>query len=163
MQTVARTYLTSLPTGEVTLSHFCRMLNKHILLLLGYTLQNKLSERTAQQWLARLGWRNQLLRKGVYMDSHERPDVVEYCNQTFLPLMAEYRKRMANWELQGSKLVHIGPVLELGEPQIIMLFQDESFFHANEYKRTIWCVPFTAGTSFFSDINLRGKYHIMTC
>jgi hypothetical protein len=85
--------------GEVTSSCFYHMLNEHILPLLRYTLKNKLSEHTAWWWLARLGWRNQLLRKGVYMDGYKRPDVVEYHNQTFLPLMAEYQKRMAKWEL----------------------------------------------------------------
>ena len=141
VQMAARTDLTSLPTGEVTPSCFCHMLNKHILLLLGYTLKNELSERTARWWLARLGWRNQLLRKGVYIDGHERPDVVEYRNQTFLPSMAEYQKRMAKWELQGSKLMCTSPKLGLDEMQIIALFQDENCFHANEYKRTIWYVP----------------------
>ena len=141
VQMAARTDLTSLPTGEVTPLCFCHMLNKRILLLLGYTLKNKLSECTARWWLARLGWRNQLLRKGVYIDGHERPDVVEYRNQTFLPSMAEYQKRMAKWELQGSKLMCTSPKLGLDEMQIIALFQDESCFHANEYKRTIWYVP----------------------
>ena len=61
------------------------------------------------------------MRKGVYMDGHERPDIVEYCNQTFLPLMGEYQKRMAKWELQGSKLVRTGPKLGSDETQIIVL------------------------------------------
>ena len=58
VQMAARTHLTSLPTGEVTPSHFCHMLNKRILMLLGYTLKNELSECTARRWLTRLGWRN---------------------------------------------------------------------------------------------------------
>ena len=74
------------------------------------------------------------------MDSHERPDVVEYCNKTFLHLMAEYQKKMVKWELKESELMCVDPVLELGEKQIIALFQDKSSFHANEYKRTIWCI-----------------------
>ena len=141
VQTAARAYLTSLPTGEVTPSRFARMLNERILPLLGYTLKHNLSERTARRWLVRLGWRNKLLRKGVYMDGHERPDVVEYRNNTFLPLMASYQERMAEWESQESELVRIDPVLRPGEKRIVALFQDESSFHANEYKRTIWCVP----------------------
>ena len=141
VQMAVRTHLTSLPTGEVTPSCFHHMLNKCILPSLGYTLKNKLSECTAWWWLTRLGWRNQLLRKGVYMDGHERLDVVEYCNQTFLPLMAEYQKRMAKWELQGFELMRTGPKSGSDEMQIIALFQDESCFHANEYKRTIWCIP----------------------
>jgi hypothetical protein len=141
VQTAVRTYLTSLPTGEVTPSHFCRMLSNHILPSLGYTFTKGLSERTAWRWLVDLGWRNKLLWKGVYMDRHERADVVEYCNNTFLPLMMSYQERMVKWELQGSELVHIDPVLGPGERRIIAVFQDESSFHVNEYKRTLWCVP----------------------
>lgn len=88
----------------------------------------------------RLGWRNKLLRKGVYMDGHERLDVVEYYNKMFLCLMAKYQKKMVKWELKESELVCVDPVLELGEKQIIALFQDKSSFYANEYKRTIWCI-----------------------
>lgn len=94
VQTVARTYLTGLPMGEVTPSHFCCMLNECILPSLGYTLTNGLSERTAQRWLVNLGWRSKVLRKGIYMDGHERPDVVEYHNNVFLCDMASHQKKM---------------------------------------------------------------------
>ena len=140
VQTAARMYLTSLPTGEVTPSRFHRMLNEHIPPSLGYNLRTGLSERTARRWLVNLGWRNKLLRKGVYMDGHERPDVVEYRKSIFLPLMASYQGRMAKWEPQGSQLVRVDPVLGPGEKQVIVVFQDESCFHVNEYKRTLWCV-----------------------
>jgi len=46
VQLAARSYLTSLPTGEVTPLGFCHMLNVHILPSLGYTLMNGLSECT---------------------------------------------------------------------------------------------------------------------
>ena len=141
VQVAARTYLTSLPMGEVTPLHFRRMLNERILLLLRYTLKADLSEHMAWRWLVRLGWRNRLLRKGVYMDGHERADVVEYHNNTFLCLMAEHQERMVKWEVEGSEVVHIDPVLKPGKKRVIALFQDESTFHANEYKRTIWCAP----------------------
>jgi len=141
VQTAARTYLTGLPTGEVTPSHFRRMLNERILPSLGYTLTTGLSERTAWRWLVNLGWRSKVLRKGVYMDGHERPDVVEYRNNVFLRDMASHQKKMVRWEQQESELVRIDPVLMPGEKRIIAMFQDESMFHANEYRSTIWCVP----------------------
>ena len=76
------------------------------------------------------------------MDGHERQDMVEYRNKTFLPMMASYRDRMVKWELQegSDELVHADLKLRPGEKRIIALFQDESSFHANEYKRTIWWV-----------------------
>jgi len=141
VQLAARSYLTSLPTGEVTPLGFRRMLNECILPSLGYTLTNRLSECTIRRWLVRLGWRNKLLRKGVYMDGHKRPDVVKYRNETFLPDMEKYQRKMVKWEPQGSELMRVDPVLGPGEKRIIAVFQDESCFHMNEYKRTIWCVP----------------------
>lgn len=82
-----------------------------------------------------------MLRKGVYMDGHERPDVVEYRKKDFLLLMAEYWARMVKWEEKETKLVRSELELRSGEKQIIAVFQDESCFYANEYRSTIWCVP----------------------
>ena len=115
VQTAARIYLTGLPTGEVTPSRFRHMLNKQILPSLRYTLTTGLSEHTAWQWLVNLGWRSKVLRKGVYMDGHERPDVVEYRNNVFLCDMASHQKKMVRWEQQESKLVCIDPVLMPGK------------------------------------------------
>jgi hypothetical protein len=55
-----------------------------------------LSEWTARCWLIKLGWRRMMLKKGVYMDGHERPDVIDYQVNTFLPLMAQLEKWMVH-------------------------------------------------------------------
>ena len=34
--------------------------------------------KTALRWLEKLGWRYGKLRNGMYLDGHERADVVEY-------------------------------------------------------------------------------------
>jgi hypothetical protein len=89
----------------------------------------------------KLGWRNTRLKKGVYMDGHEREDVREYRNKKFLPLMAEYKKAMVKWNLVNSELKHKDPILGSGEKRIVPVFQDESSFHVNEYKQNLWCAP----------------------
>jgi len=126
-----------LPTGEVTPMWFHCMLNEHILPSLGYTLRKGLLEHTAQQWLVKLGWRNKTLGKGVYMDGYEQLDVVEYCMKIFLPLMALLQKRMVKWKVEGSELMHIDLKLRPGEKRVVAIFQDESSFHINEYKKSI--------------------------
>ena len=63
-----------------------------------------------------------MLKKGVYMDGHERPDVVEYQMETFLPLMVLHKKKMVQWVANGSKLVHVDPDLGLGEKRVITVF-----------------------------------------
>ena len=37
-----------------------------------------ISVKTALCWLKKLGWRYGKLRNGMYLDGHERADVVEY-------------------------------------------------------------------------------------
>ena len=81
------------------------------------------------------------MRKGVYMDSHERPDIVEYRKNRFLPLMALHKKNIVQWATNGSKLVHVDLKLGPGNKQVIAVFQDKSCFHINEYKQTVWCTP----------------------
>ena len=82
-----------------------------------------------------------MLRKGVYMDGHERPDVVDYWVKSFLPLMAQYEKRIVHWVANKSGLARVDPELGPDEKRIIAVFQDESCFHANEYKHDAWCAP----------------------
>jgi hypothetical protein len=141
VQAAARTYLSGVPLGEVTPRKFHHALNDDILPTLGFTVRNGLSERTARRWLLSLGWRRTRVKKGVYMDGHERPDVVAYRNDKFLPLMAELERRMAQWRPEGPDLVRVEPELRPGEKRIIAVFQDESCFHANDHKQTSWCSP----------------------
>jgi len=94
--------------------------------------------RTAWHWLYKLGWWHTELKKGVYMDGHERPDVIEYRINVFLPLMASLERRMVQWVLRESELVCVDPELGPGKKRVIAVFQDESSFHVNEFKKTTW-------------------------
>ena len=139
-QMAARAYLMGLHTGDVTPMWFQYTLNEWIFPTLGYVLEVGLSERTAQCWLYKLGWQQTRLKKGVYMGGHERDDVREYW-KVFLCDMVKFKKRMVRWEFKDSELEHIEPQLGPGEKRVIAVFQDESLFHANEYKQNIWCTP----------------------
>lgn len=113
-------------------------LNNVIFPDLNIVLKKPLSERTAQRWLIKLGWRRTVVRKGVYMDGHEREDVVKYRQEVFLPAMARFEARMAKFE--GADLKQINPSLEAGWKRIIALFHDECCFHAKDKARSLWCV-----------------------
>jgi len=132
-------YLLGLPVGEVTLVLFHRALNERILPLLGHMPRGSgVSLCMARQWLCKLGWRRTEIKKGVYMDGHERPDVMEYCSNVFLPLMALLERRMVQWDFSGSEVACIDPDLGPGKKRVIVVFQDESSFHVNEFKKTMW-------------------------
>ncbi len=71
-----RTYLASQDLGTVTPRIFCQRVNTVILPALG--IDATITESTAQRWLRnKLGYENKEARKGVYIDGHERPDVIK--------------------------------------------------------------------------------------
>ncbi|KAF9258948.1 hypothetical protein L218DRAFT_1080196 [Marasmius fiardii PR-910] len=129
-------WLSGQKVGTVTSKAFQQALINNIFPQLN--IDKSLSIRTACRWLIRLGWRLTQLWKGVYMDGHEREDVVKYRNKVFLPIMVEYERRMARWELTDDALTHIPPVLRLGEKEIIPQFHDKSTFHMNDFRTTAW-------------------------
>lgn len=83
--------------------------------------------------------------KGVYMDGHEREDVVAYRDKVFLPTMKLYESQMAQYE--GPNLVQVALILGPGEKEIIIYFHNECCFHVNDEARSLWFV--------------RHKYHYM--
>lgn len=80
----------------------------------------------------KLGWQHTRLRKGVYMDGHEREDVRKYRQEVFLPAMAAFESRMVHFE--GLELHHVEPILVPGEKKVIANFHDECCFHGNDFK-----------------------------
>jgi hypothetical protein len=141
VQTVVRAHLASVPIGEVTPKQFHKALNDDILPLLGLVVKGGLLEHMAWRWLLALGWRCTRVKKGVYMDGHERPDVIKYRDDVFLPLMASYERCMVQWKPEGAGLVRIESDLGPDEKRVIAVFQDESCFHVNNNKQMTWCVP----------------------
>lgn len=56
---------------------------QEILPLLNNEFVQYISVRTACRWMHKLGFHFQWYQKGVYVDGHERPDVVEYRQKFF--------------------------------------------------------------------------------
>jgi len=48
---------------------------------------------------------------------------------------------MVYWEPKDTELECVEPKLKPDKKQVIVVFQDESLFHTNEYKQNIWCAP----------------------
>lgn len=136
----ARTWLTEQPVGTVTPHKFHHALLHKILPTLGLSLNKPPCERTARRWLIKLGWVRTVVRKGVYMDGHERADVVKYRDEVFLPQMAKYEQKMAHYipDPSGEGMLRIEPILRPGEREIIAVFQDETCCHANEHTSSAW-------------------------
>ena len=66
-----------------------KQVNEFIIPVLGLDLvRQRISERCACHWLHKLGYGVTEVRKGIYVDGHKRPDVVEHCWK-FLEMIKE--------------------------------------------------------------------------
>jgi hypothetical protein len=69
----------------------CCHVNEVILPMLALTGKTSISEHTAIRWLKKLGYTCKDVRKGIYHDGHEHPDVVE-ARKNFLAQMSQYER-----------------------------------------------------------------------
>ncbi|KAJ7242820.1 hypothetical protein B0H12DRAFT_1023434 [Mycena haematopus] len=108
--------------------------------------RNLISLRTAQRWLHKMGWRFGKKKNGMYIDGHERSDVVEY-REGFVARWREYDKRMniydndGNLELGPQRNTPPGtvPFLPDGHAfKLILVTHDESTFFQNDCKKNCW-------------------------
>ena len=70
---------------NMTSVSFCRWVNDELLpnVALEPGFPRKISLETARKWLHKLDFHVLDQKKGVYIDGHERDDVVEYCQKIF--------------------------------------------------------------------------------
>ena len=102
-----------------------------------------LSCQTAVKWLHNMGYKFCDVRKGVYKDGHERPDIVQYRQEIFLPALKGLEDRMVYWKLittdEGESLQIKYPTdLPSGVKPIVLVVHDESTFNANDGRSKIW-------------------------
>jgi hypothetical protein len=91
-----------------------------------------ISLSTAQRWLAKLDWRYSKSKNGMYIDGHERDNVVAY-RQAFVDRWAEYETRFQFWDDNGDPL----PCPSDLHP-LILVTHDESVFFQNDERKTCW-------------------------
>jgi hypothetical protein len=98
------------------------------------------SEHTAHRWLAKLGWQYGKQRNGMYIDGHEREDVVEY-RHGFVERFHQYDRRFHIWDDDGNELPHPSgfPVPAAHEHfRLILVTHDESVFFQNDQRKYLW-------------------------
>ena len=85
-----RRYLAAQNLGTITPKELCRHVNLVILPSLDLSEKNgSICERTAVNWLKKLGYVCKDVKKGVYHDGHKRPDVVA-ARKKFLDELQKY-------------------------------------------------------------------------
>lgn len=99
-----------------------------------------LSARTALKWLHRLGYNWKEVKKGIYKDGHERPNVVEYRQEVFIKTLEELKARMPYPKLddQGEVIDIEWPELAPGARLCIPITHDECTCNANDGPHHQW-------------------------
>ena len=134
-----RTWLISQELGTISPNDFLNAVNQEILPRLLTTMDRPIARSTAYLWLPRLGFHRHETRKGLYVDGHERPDVISYRQEVFLPLMKELLSYTVQYEEDEAGTWHtIQPSLPTGVQLHVMYFHDESCFHGHDYKKRLW-------------------------
>lgn len=123
----------------MTAARFAQWVNSELLPIsnLAPGFPERITPRTASTWLHALGFRPTPYHKGVYVDGHERQDVIEYRNM--------YLRKIEILESthQPPPLCEDGNVEEnIGNPaaqrKLVLIYHDESSFHANEGPSWQW-------------------------
>lgn len=101
--------------------------------------KKKISLRTAQRWLHRMGWRYTRKRNGMYVDGHERDDVVEY-RTGFIERWKVYDKRMYSYDNDRNREGELTgfPVPPGQQFCLILVTHDESTFYETDRRKTMW-------------------------
>ncbi|KIJ50195.1 hypothetical protein M422DRAFT_246031 [Sphaerobolus stellatus SS14] len=132
-----RSYLAVLKIGEITPHLFMQHVNSIILPSLGLTgAKAVISESTAYRWLGKLGYQSREVKKGIYIDGHERPDVIQSRKQ-YISKIREYQSAaMPIIDDTTAEIVH--PLLPQECPVIIAIHHDEMSVATNEQRRRLW-------------------------
>ena len=95
---------------------------------------SSISDRTAVRWLHQLGFEPASTKKGVFIDGHERSDVVEY-------------RKLYLRKLEILESTHAPPPPISGEPapvsssdrrKLVLIFHDEVVYHSNDDQKWMW-------------------------
>jgi hypothetical protein len=101
--------------------------------------KRSISIRTAQRWLHKMGWRYGKKKNGMYVDGHERDDIVEY-REAFIKRWKGYEKRMITYDKDGNiDKTLSGFAVPPGQAfKLILVTHDESTFYENDRRRNCW-------------------------
>ena len=89
----------------------------------------------ARRWLKSMGYSWRTARKNVYVDGHEREDVVRD-RQSFLAKFKDLEPRLADWDENGELIG--GPSPPGGGRWVVIITHDESTFQVNDGRRQMW-------------------------
>jgi hypothetical protein len=93
---------------------------------------------TARRWLHHEGFRYISYRKGLYFDGHDRPDVLKYRNEHFLPTMAALQHRLIRYVVGDVDKVLTDPQRNFVERILVLVAHDEMASQSNDSHDKSW-------------------------
>jgi len=101
--------------------------------------RTKISLQTGQRWLKKLDWRYGRKKNGMYIDGHEREDIVKYRGE-FIERWKEYEKRMVTYNNDGNIMTTPqGFTVPQGARfRLILVTHDESTFYQEDRRKMKW-------------------------
>jgi hypothetical protein len=105
-----------------------------------------ITERTVQNWLKKLDWHYKQSQNGIYIDGHERDNVVQY-RKAFIEQWKAYDKRFHQWDDDGNLCpLPQGFPIPGGRFHLILVTHDELTFYQNDERKVAWAHPDKAAT-----------------
>ncbi|KAJ7498272.1 hypothetical protein B0H11DRAFT_1713093 [Mycena galericulata] len=106
-------------------------------------VKRKISIRTAQSWMKKMGYRWKKEPRGMYSDGHEREDVVYYRQNVFLPRWRALQARARHYNSYHTELeIEIDAGMRAwmsSDKRIVVIWvHDESTFYANDRRDLRW-------------------------
>ena len=93
---------------------------------------------TAHQWLHREGFKFTTHKKGVYFDGHDRPDVVDYRQNVFLPQMEEYSCRLVRYSVEDPDNENLSVNDNFVKHRLVLCAHDEMTVQSNDATNEYW-------------------------
>ena len=124
---------------NMTAAAFCEYANNHLLPSshLPPFFPRSVSLKTATRWLHHLGFKPRSHKKGVYIDGHERQDVVNHRGR-YLKKMEDLREAHQPLPQCSDEEPRVRVEADEDKKKLVLLYHDESIYNTNEGQSWMW-------------------------
>ena len=99
-----------------------------------YHILKPITLKTARKWMSKLDFTWREAPKGTYLNGHERPNVMHYHQNIYLPALAQYELTVQAWN--RDNLTHlIDPSSPSPIRHSVLWFNDQCIFYQNDWRK----------------------------